>query len=144
MRPSLVGELAARLQDAELDDDAERHARLGTLAAYNLERRGRQRPHSVDARLRGRRIVGVALDAEPAPAQPLGHGAGGAGAEERVEHQVAGVGGGEQHAVSRASGFCVGCALRPAASLSRSGPAQIGKSQSERICRSSLRAFMAS
>ena len=42
---------------------------------------------------------------------------------------------------SNASGFCVGCALRPPSSFRRSGPEQIGNSQSERICRSSFSAF---
>ena len=45
---------------------------------------------------------------------------------------------------SSASGFCVGCALRPSPSFSRSGPEQIGNSQSERIWMSSFSAFMAS
>ena len=45
---------------------------------------------------------------------------------------------------SSASGFCVGCVLRPQSCFSRSGPEQIGNSQSERICRSSFSAFMAS
>jgi len=40
-----------------------------------------------------------------------------------------------------ASGFCVGCALRPPSSFRRSGPEQIGNSQSERICRSSFEAL---
>ena len=43
-----------------------------------------------------------------------------------------------------ASGFCVGWTLRPSLSLRRSEPVQIGRSQSERSCRSSLPAFMAS
>ena len=43
---------------------------------------------------------------------------------------------------SSASGFCVGCALVPP-DLSRSAPVQIGSSQSLRICRSSLSAFIA-
>ena len=45
---------------------------------------------------------------------------------------------------SSASGFCVGCAFLPSTSFSRSPPLQIGSTQSERICRSSLKAFRAS
>ena len=45
---------------------------------------------------------------------------------------------------SSASGFCVGCSLSPSPSFSRSAPVQIGNSQSERICTSSLADFIAS
>jgi len=44
---------------------------------------------------------------------------------------------------SSASGFWVGCTLPPSSFFSRSGPVQSGISQSLRICRSSLSAFMA-
>ena len=44
---------------------------------------------------------------------------------------------------SSPSGFCVGCALAPFC-LSRSWPVHSGMSQSLRICKSSLSAFMAS
>jgi hypothetical protein len=43
-----------------------------------------------------------------------------------------------------ASGFCVGCALSPLASFSRSDPLQIGRTQSERIWMPSFSAFSAS
>ena len=46
-------------------------------------------------------VGGLALDAEPAPAEPLGDGAGGAGAEERIEDHVARVGRGEDHPVQQ-------------------------------------------
>ena len=45
---------------------------------------------------------------------------------------------------SRASGFWVGCSLSPFISRRRSGPVHSGISQSERICKSSFSAFMAS
>ena len=44
---------------------------------------------------------------------------------------------------SNASGFWVGCAFLPSSPFSRSPPVQSGNSQSERICRSSLSAFIA-
>src|SRR5262249_57223603 len=51
-----------------------------------------------DAATRGRRIVGFALDADEAAAEALGYRAGRAGAAERVEHQVVGPRGRENHA----------------------------------------------
>ncbi len=45
---------------------------------------------------------------------------------------------------NKASGFWVGCILSPFSSFRRSAPVQMGKSQSDRICRSSLAAFIAS
>ena len=52
-----------------------------------------------------RGVIGVALDADEAPAEPLGHRAGGAGAEERVEHEVARLGRGQQHAMQQRLGL---------------------------------------
>ena len=77
--------------------------------------------------------------------QALGDGAGRAGAEERIEHEIAGIGGREQHAraaAPRASASDGSCGR--AASFSRSAPVQIGKNQSERTWQSSLPAFSAS
>ena len=94
---------------------------------------------------RGCGIGRVALDADEVAAEALGHGAGGAGAEERIEHDVARLATRTRMTrASSASGFCVGCSFLPSSSFSRSSPVQIGNSQSERTWTSSLPAFSAS
>ena len=70
----------------------ERHPRLGALGRRHQEGRLRQRLDGGDPRAGGLRVDRLALDADEAAAEALGHGAGGAGAEERVEHHVAGIG----------------------------------------------------
>src|SRR5262245_7979458 len=93
---SLVGQRDAGLEDTELDDGAEWHARFVAFRLGRLKRGWRVRPYSVDASLGGRGIGGIALDAKPAPAEALGNRAGGARTEKRVDHQITGIGGGQQ------------------------------------------------
>ena len=57
---------------------------------------------------------------------------GGSGAEKRIEHQIAGVGGGDQHARQQRFRLLRRMGFAPELSLSRSAPAQIGRNQSER------------
>jgi hypothetical protein len=91
------------------------------------------------------RRSGVALDADEAPAEPLGHApvvpvpkkgsstrrpASARGQDDAVQQRLR---------LLRRMQPC-----RRPASVSRSPPLQIGSSQSLRICRSSLSAFMAS
>jgi hypothetical protein len=120
----------------------------GTRGSARFEAGDLQRPASAGApaqpRLGQRAIGRLALDPDEVAAQHLGHRAGGAGAEERVQHHVAGIGGPTSTRCSSASGFCVGMRLVAAASFSRSCPVQIGSTQSDRICTPSFSAFSAS
>ncbi len=114
----------SRLKQAALDQPAEWNAWLRPMVDGRQKfrllrpRRGGQ-PGRGDAD-----VALVALDAEAARAKPDRHGAGGPGAEERNEDQVARRGGREDDTVKQASGFCVGCALRPSAWF-RSSPVQM-------------------
>ena len=98
-----------------------------------------------DALFRGFGITRVALAADESAAELLGHRAGGAGAAERVEHQVV-----EPRAddsstrASSASGFCVGCSFLPSRPFSRSSPVHRASVQSERTWMSSLPALSVS
>ena len=84
-------------------------------------------------------VGGIALDADEVPAEPLRHGAGGAGAEERVEHDVARLATPPgSRAPAAPPAFASDAALPPSPSFRRSSPVQSGNSQSERICMSSL------
>ena len=86
----------------------------------------------------------VALDPDPVAAQPLGDRARCAGAEERIEHEVARLGGGEHDPVEQRLGLLGRMRFRRPSPLIRSAPVQIGSIQSDRICSSSLSAFIAS
>ena len=79
-----------------------------------------RRTTRVDARARAiLSIAGVALDADKRRPRQLGDGAGGAGAEREVEHDVARVRGGDSTQCSRPSeGFWVRWILSPASSAS--------------------------
>src|SRR4029450_1812963 len=59
------------------------------------ERGPPQRHGGGDARLRGRGVGALALDADETPAQALGHRPGGAATAERVEHEIVGARGSE-------------------------------------------------
>ena len=67
-------------------------ARLLALAGLERDVLGRQRLDLGDALARDGGVVGVALDADEVAAEPLRDRAGRAGAEERVEHDVARLG----------------------------------------------------
>src|ERR1700716_2131565 len=69
------------------------------------ERSFRQRLDRGDARLRGLGVAGIALDAEEGPAQTLRRRPGGAGAAERVEHQIVRPRGRQDHAGEQRLGF---------------------------------------
>ena len=71
------------------------------LPVLIVERRIRRRLDRGDARLGRGDVALLALDADEVAAEPLGDGAGGAGAEEGIEHDVAGLGVGEQDAVEQ-------------------------------------------
>ncbi len=70
-------------------------ARLPVITARSASG---QRPDGVDALPRGVDIDLLALDADEMAAEPLGHRAGRAGAEERIEHDVARLGRGQHDA----------------------------------------------
>ena len=61
--------------------------------------------HLLQARQAVRGGVLAHLDANPAPAHLVGDGCGGAGAEEAVENEVAGVGGDVEDALQQTFGF---------------------------------------
>jgi hypothetical protein len=86
----------------------------------------------------------VALDADEMAAQPLGGRAGGAGAEEGVQHDVAGPGRGQQHPVQQALGLLGRMGLVAVVVLDPLLAGAQGQVQSERIWVSSLKAFRAS
>src|ERR1700726_4622652 len=81
-----------------LDERRERNARRFARGLERLERRLRQRRDRRDALLRRARVTLLAFDADEGAAEAFGHRAGRAGAEERVEHQVARTRGGERPA----------------------------------------------
>ena len=89
----LVGERSSPGADeARLDERHERHARLAALrTAPVANASGGSGVDRGDALRRGLGIDRVALDADEVAAERLGDRAGRAGAEERVEHHVAGI-----------------------------------------------------
>ena len=131
---AFVVERAAGGQHAEFDDGAEGDARFGALGADGFERIGFSGFDRGDAVAGGAGIIRVALDADPAAAEALCATAPVVPVPKKGSSTtsptlvVA-----SSTRPSRASGFCVGWALRPPSSFKRSGPAQIGNSQSERI-----------
>jgi hypothetical protein len=84
-----VGQRMPGRQDAELDDGAERDARLGAFAARQLHRRGLEGHHGANAACGRRGVAGVAFDAEPTSAKPARNRAGRARAKERIKDEVA-------------------------------------------------------
>ena len=70
--------------------ERERHARRFARGHERRERRRFQRLDRGDALLGGLGIGRIALDADEAAAEVLGDRAGGAGAVERIEHEVVG------------------------------------------------------
>ena len=123
----------------QLDDGAERHARLGALrpapspaptaAAAAPGRCAPRRPPRSRDRARCR--------CQRRPSR-LRHRAGRAGAEERIEHDVARIGGGQQHAMQQRLGLLrrmrLAAARRPSAAPapSRSGTASRSASAGRR------------
>ena len=73
-----------------LDQRRERHARRLARGHERRERRRFQRLGRGDALFRGLGVFRFALDADETAAELLGDRAGGAGAAERVEHQIVG------------------------------------------------------
>ena len=90
---------------AALDQFGERHARRVARGHERRQRGFRQRFDGGDAGF-GRRGIGlVALEADVAAAEAFCHGAGGAGAVERIDHEVAGLRRRQQHARQQAFGL---------------------------------------
>ena len=85
-----VGEFYAGRDHAALDQSRERHPRRLARGHEGCERRLGHRLDRGDAFFRRGGVFTLALKTDEAPAQPLRHRAGGAGAAERVEHQVVG------------------------------------------------------
>ncbi len=88
--PPGVVERGAGLHQPAVDEADEGHARLGPLAGEHGKIGLGERLHRGDALGGGVDIGLLALDADEMAAEPPGDRACGAGAEERVEHDVAG------------------------------------------------------
>ena len=123
MPARLVEQYLARTDQAPLDEVAERDAR-GLAPRFERQRLACRRADFRDAPARDDGVGRVALDPDKPPAEPLGDRTRGAGAEKRVEHDIAGPGRGEQHAVQQRLGLlrrmrlfsiAVAQAFRPAA-----------------------------
>ena len=105
------GQHLAGAQHATLDHLAEGHARLGALRSGDFQRRTVIGAHPRHPR-GGNLAIGLfPFDADEAAAQHLGDGPGGAGAEERVQHDIAGMGGGNKDAVQQGLGLLRGMGL---------------------------------
>lgn len=85
-----VEEFRPRRDHSGFDQADEGDALFLPLGKGRGEGGGRQRFNRRDPDLRGGDIIGVALTTNEAAPKPLGHRPGGARAEERVEHNVAG------------------------------------------------------
>src|SRR5690606_30251788 len=102
--PALVEQQLAGRDHAALDQPAERDARLLAPGADVDGGRIGGRDGG-DSLARAPRIVRIALDADPAPAQLLGHRARRTGAEERVQHHVAESGCGKNRTMEKGFGL---------------------------------------
>ncbi|MPL60869.1 hypothetical protein SDC9_06431 [bioreactor metagenome] len=98
-------EFLARAQHAAFDQLAEGHARLGAFRGGGLERFLVELAHFLEPLQRHLAIGFLALDADVVAAEHLRHGAGGAGAKERVEHHVARIRRAEDDAVQKRLGL---------------------------------------
>ena len=96
---------------------AERHARLGAFRDNRKRGLGVARLHGGDARLRGRDIVGIALDADIAAAQGLATAPVVPVPKNGSSTRSPGFVVASSTRCSSASGFCVGCAFLPPSSL---------------------------
>ena len=114
------------------------------LLVVTFRASSRQLFRGVDAGQRGLGIFFFTLDADEDAAQLLGRRTRGAGAEERIEHHVAGIGGRQEYAMQESLRLLCGVKLVAESFFSRSAPVQSEMVQSERICRSSLNTFIAS
>src|SRR6478752_6219877 len=85
-----VDEFRAWRNHAALDQFGERDAGGVTRGHERRESCCRQRFHRGDARFRRSRIALVAFKADVTPAETFCHGAGGAGAVEGIDHEIAG------------------------------------------------------
>ena len=109
----LVEDLRARLQQTCFHHRAEGHAWLALAALHRGERAFVQRQFLFDPRTGNLAIVRLALASDPLTAQPLGHRARGAGAEEGVEHHVPLLRRRQQHAVQQRLWLLRGMGLVP-------------------------------
>ncbi len=141
-----VGQVAAGGNQPSFHQQAKGHA-LG-LSPRGQSKRGRfrQRFHGGDAPSCRFGIDGIALDADEAPPEALGHRRRRAAAEEGIQHHLPRQGAREDDAVQQR--FRLLCRVQllavPAlSSRSRSAPVQSGMNQSLRICTSSFSAFIA-
>ena len=100
-----IDQFGAGRDHAALDQFGERYARR--VARGHERRQGcfRQRLDSGDARFRRSRVGPIAFEADIAAAETFGDGAGGAGAVERIDHEIAGLRRRQQHARQQAFGF---------------------------------------
>ena len=93
-----VDQSGARRHQSALDQRCERNARRFARGHERRHRRRFQRFGRRNAFVRCLGVFGIVLATDEAPAQPLGDRAGGAGAAERIEHQIVGTRAGEDYA----------------------------------------------
>src|SRR5262249_18458452 len=92
-----VAETRARRDQSTLEQRRERHPRRLARGHERRERGRGQRLHPGDAPARGPRVGRIPLHPDEAAGEAPGHRAGGAGAAERVEHEVVRPRGCQQH-----------------------------------------------
>ena len=100
-----VDQFGAGRNHAALDQFGERHAGGVARGHERRQRRLGQRFDRRDARFGRFRIGLVALEADVAAAETFCHGAGGAGAVEGIDHEIAGLRRRQQHARQEALGL---------------------------------------
>jgi hypothetical protein len=133
-------EAVAGADEAVLDQGAEGDARFCLLARLDLDVLGAERADIGDAAGGDLDVISITLEANEVAAEKLGDVP-----KNGSRITSPGLVVPTMMRWSRASGFCVGCDLRPSSPFSRSPPEQIGKvHQSERAWMSSLPAFSAS
>ncbi len=103
-----------RRDQSKLDEGAERDALLGALAFGDLKRGAIERCERVEPCPRRVGVSRVALDADEGAPEPLGGDRGRAGAEKRIEHDVAFVARGKNDAVEQGLGLLRRVGLAPA------------------------------
>ena len=109
--PARIEQHVSRLQQALLDHPTEGDAGLGPLRGGNHQIQILRMFDRTYPFFRQRRIVRVGLDADEAAPELLGDRARRAGAEERVEDDIADAGRGQDHPVQQRLGLLGGMGL---------------------------------
>ena len=121
-RALAVEQFDAGCEQAVFDQCPERHPHLRFDALHRGQRAFVERQRRSDPFVGDRDIILLALDPDPFAPETLGHRPGGPGAEERIEHHVALVGGRQHHPIEQRLGLLGRVRLGPVA-LDPLGPA---------------------